>query len=171
MYDSIDNSYLLTGKKPIAVRWVDVNKGNDKNPDYRTRLVAKEINTHKDDDLYAATPPIEALKVLLRITAHRRSFPKDIKILFADAKRAYFNAQTTRDTFVELPPGDPKYGCTNICGKLALSMYATRDAAQNSEKELSGKLISWGFTKGLASPCIFFISKDQYNYTSMETTS
>ena len=47
--------------------------------------MAKAIYTHKDDDLYAATPPIEALKVLLRIVAHRKSVSKDIKTLFADA--------------------------------------------------------------------------------------
>ena len=55
-------------------------KVDDRNPENRSRLVAKKINTHKDDDLYAATPPIEALKVLLRIAAHRKSASKDIKI-------------------------------------------------------------------------------------------
>ena len=71
----------MTGKKPIGVRWVDINKGDDQNPDYRSRLVAKEINTGHDDDLFAATPPIEALKILFKIASHRRSksnhhFPK-----------------------------------------------------------------------------------------------
>ena len=50
-YDTLGNSYKLTGKKPIVVRWVDINKGDDLNPDYRSRLVAKEINTYKDDDI------------------------------------------------------------------------------------------------------------------------
>ena len=57
----------------------------------------------------------------------------DINILFVDAKRAYFNSEASRDIFIELPPEDPKYVHNNICGRLLLSMYGTRDAAQNWE--------------------------------------
>ena len=32
-----------TGKRPIKVRWVIVNKGDKERPEYRARLVAKEI--------------------------------------------------------------------------------------------------------------------------------
>ena len=31
-----------TGKGPIRVRWIDINKGDKMNPEYRSRLVAKE---------------------------------------------------------------------------------------------------------------------------------
>ncbi len=31
------------GKPPIPVRWVDVNKVDDVNPEYRSRMVAREI--------------------------------------------------------------------------------------------------------------------------------
>ena len=48
-----------TGKEPIGTRWVDVNKGDRENPEYRSRLVAQEINTGRRDDLFAATPPLE----------------------------------------------------------------------------------------------------------------
>ena len=155
-YDTIGNSIKLTGKKPIGVRWVDINKGDDQNPDYRSRLVAKEINTGHNDDLFAATPPIEALKILFKIAAYRRSKSNSIKVLFADAKRAYFNATATRYVFVQLPPEEPKDGEQNICGKLQLSMYGTRDAAQNWERECASKLLSWGFTKGTASSCVYY---------------
>ena len=39
-----------------------------------------------------------------------------------------------------------------------LSMYGTRDAAQNWEAEYSGFLISIGFKQGIASPCQFYHS-------------
>ena len=29
-----------TGKKPIGVKWVDINKGDEERPEYRSRLVA-----------------------------------------------------------------------------------------------------------------------------------
>ena len=54
-----------TGKAPIGVRWVDVNKGDEDNPEYRSRLVAKEIKKERNDDLFAATPPLEAKKMLM----------------------------------------------------------------------------------------------------------
>ena len=33
--------WAKTGRAPIGVRWVDVNKGDSKNKNYRSRLVAK----------------------------------------------------------------------------------------------------------------------------------
>ena len=44
---------------------MDVNKGDEDRPEYRSRLVAKELKTDKRDDLFAATPPLEALKLLI----------------------------------------------------------------------------------------------------------
>ena len=37
---NIDACCSQTGKAPIAVRWVDINKGDDLHPNYRSRLVA-----------------------------------------------------------------------------------------------------------------------------------
>ena len=57
-----------TGKPPIGTRWVDVNKGDDLNPEYRSRLVAQELKKNSwADDLFAATPPLEAKKVLFAL--------------------------------------------------------------------------------------------------------
>ena len=54
-----------TGKDPIGTRWVDVKKKGDKvHPEYRSRLVAKEVKLDKREDLFAATPPLEAKKLL-----------------------------------------------------------------------------------------------------------
>ena len=46
-----------TGGKIIGVRWVDVNKGDATETNYRSRLVGREFNIGRDDALYAATPP------------------------------------------------------------------------------------------------------------------
>jgi len=54
-----------TVRKPIVVQWVDINKGDDKKPKYRSQLVAKEIKIDNRDDLFAATPPVEAKKLFL----------------------------------------------------------------------------------------------------------
>eukprot|EP00973_Karenia_brevis_P062211 8652733-Karenia_brevis.AAC.1 len=46
----ISRCYQMTGKAPIGVRWVDVNKQDDINPKYRSRLVAKQFKRGNDPD-------------------------------------------------------------------------------------------------------------------------
>ena len=44
--------------------WLDINKGDAKSPNYRARLVGKEFNTGNRLDLFAATPPLEILRMI-----------------------------------------------------------------------------------------------------------
>ena len=46
----MEECYEKTGKAPIGTRWVDVNKGDSVRPEYRSRLVAQEINTGKREN-------------------------------------------------------------------------------------------------------------------------
>ena len=39
----VQEAWARTGRPPISVRWVEVNKGDDEHPNYRSRLVAREI--------------------------------------------------------------------------------------------------------------------------------
>ena len=155
LYDKvlISECKRITGKMPITVRWIDINKGDADSPNYRSRLVAREINTHKREDLFAATPPLEALKVILSMTA---SANKGEVIMVNDISRAFFHARVERDVYIQLPDEDRKAGEDDLCGKLRLSMYGTRDAAQNWYKEYSQQLVKMGFIQGIASPCTFF---------------
>ena len=63
----VAKAWSATGKKPIGVRWVDINKGDEFEPNYRSRLVAKEIKKYSDWSLFAATPPWEAIKLLFSL--------------------------------------------------------------------------------------------------------
>ena len=62
------------GKKVVTTRWIDVNKGDETNEDYRSRLVAKDFKNKNDqrEDLFAGAPPLEALKFILSRAATRR---------------------------------------------------------------------------------------------------
>ena len=42
-----------------------------------------------------------------------------------------------------------------MVAKLNLSFYGTRDAAQNLTEEYTKKLVDFGFTAGVATPCHF----------------
>ena len=74
VYEKVDVSecWNATGKAPIAVRWVDINKGDTANPNYRSRSVAKEFNIGPCPELYAATPPSECLRSMISKAASGR---------------------------------------------------------------------------------------------------
>ena len=40
-------------------------------------------------------------------------------------------------------------------------MYGTRDTAQNRSEECTQKLVAAGFSRGIASPCLFYNSKTE----------
>lgn len=147
-----------TGRPPISVRWVDINKGDDANPNYRSRLVARQMEKSGDlVDLFAATPPLEAKKMLFSMAAteHRdrqgRSVP--LQLSFVDVVRAYFNADATPNMFVKLPEEDHLEG---HCGELLKSMYGTKTAASNWEATYIQSMEALGFVRGKSSPCLFW---------------
>lgn len=140
-------------KRPIQVRWIDVNKGDAKSPNYRSRLLAKEINTYKRMDLFAVTPPLEAMTMVLSMAAIGN---KGEVVMVNDVSRAVFHAKLKRAVYVELPAEDKGLGDENKCARLNYSMYGTRDAAVNWHDECTQQLMSHGFVQGKASPCTFF---------------
>ena len=56
-----------TGREPVGCKWLDVNKGDTKTPEYRSRLVAQEIKNDIREDLFAATPPLAAKQALFSL--------------------------------------------------------------------------------------------------------
>ena len=92
------------------MRWVDVNKGDQDDPEYRSRLVGREFNVGRDDALYAATPPLEALRIIISHAATNPEKGPERVIMINDVRRAYFYAKINRDVYIELPKEDPKYG-------------------------------------------------------------
>ena len=101
--------------------------------------------------MFAATPPLEALKMIISIAV---SDP-GLRIMTNDVRRAYFHAPVRRPVYVELPKEDQMEGEEDMVGELRLSMYGTRDAAQNWQETLSGHLQTAGFKRGIMNPCIF----------------
>jgi hypothetical protein len=151
-----------TGKKPIQVRWIDVNKGDDKNPIYRSRLVAKDFKNSINLEWYAATPPLETLRTIISLAATKEYTTEGPnKLMVNDISRAYFYAPSTSPTFVDICDEDWTDGDEERCGELLVSMYGTRSAAKNWQNCYSGLLLSAGFTRGKTNDCIFYHEKRQ----------
>ena len=156
-----------TGRRPVTVKWVDVNKGDDDEPNYRSRLVAREIRLPGEDPIFAPTPPLESVRMVLSLAAtnlpgetkHVREAESEwrTQISIIDISRAYFNAKKSMDvdpTYVELPEEDPAKA-SGMCGLLKVHMYGTRAAADGWHGEYSTFMKSIGFVMGDFSACVF----------------
>ncbi len=156
-----------TGKRPISVRWIDVNKGDDDAPNYRSRLVAREIRKPGEDPIFAPTPPLESLRTVISLAAtditgeakkiRNPTSDRRTQVSFIDISRAYFCAATDPEdpTYVELPAEDSDHG--TMCGLLLKHMYGTRRAADGWHCEYAGRLVNeLGFEVGDASACVFY---------------
>ena len=148
--------------KVIGTRWVDTNKGDQQNPNYRSRLVAQEVKKGSVAEYFAAMPPLSALKMLLTLATTDRIPDADGKkqtkdepwlISFVDVKRAHFCADATRELYVELPPESGH--SSEYVGRLKKSMYGCRDAGMNWELTIAKVMTRLGFIQGKSSPCLY----------------
>ena len=70
--------WMAQGKKIIKTVWIDLNMADEQTPNLRSRLGGKEYSDSVDPRLYAATPPVEAMTLILIVAAtmtrdgHRR---------------------------------------------------------------------------------------------------
>jgi hypothetical protein len=154
---SVQECWDRTGKAPVTVKWVDTDKGSNGQELIRSRLVARDFRVKGDkdrEDLFAATPPLELLRLLISKTATRVG-PKGFrKLLFIDVKKAHLNPKCEKDVYFWLPDeANPQAG---KCGKLIHWLYGFRPAAQAWEELYAGKLVKSGFVRGRGSPVVFW---------------
>ena len=137
--------------KLIGGRWVLCKKGDVENPRIRARWVATEVNTGNDVTFYAATPPLDANRLLFSKYAHqRRKRGPKLQISLCDITKAHVNATPSRDLFVRLPKemGLP----SNHVGHLLRCCYGTRDAGSLWEGAYTQIVLGMGFEQGRSSP-------------------
>ena len=157
-----------TNEKIIPTRWVDVNKGDEKNVKYRSRLVAKEIKRSNGTpgswtDFFASMPPITALRILFTLAVTKRipnldgklvDMPKETCLIFIDVKKAHFWSPARRRLLVELPP-EAGYPSDKV-GLLKKSLYGTRDAPANWEAAIKEVMLKLNFVQARSKSCLYF---------------
>ena len=144
-----DEAVRCGGRKPIRTRWVDVNKGDEASPDVRARLVAQDFALGRDDSFYAATPPLEALRLFISdlTTGQGGLGGGPVKLMLLDAKKAHLHAAAERDLFISLPAE-----AGGGCARLLRSLYGTRDAPALWEAFAAAQLQQLGFVRGSRIP-------------------
>ena len=133
---------------------VDKHKygGPEESPPQVPLCGSRDQHTHKRDDLFAAAPPLEALKLIwsMTATANRGGI-----LMISAISRPFFHARAKREVDVQLPKEEIRDGEEALCGRLMHSLHGTRDAAQIWYEEYSNQIKHIGSKHGRASPCIF----------------
>jgi len=126
------------GTRPIGVRWIDNNKGDDAAVCLRSRLVVQEtrrVSSIAPGDVqstFAATPPIEALRFLLSLMMTLIPPPgEDWVLVIVDISRAHPHCDALRKIVINLPAeaGESE----DKVGVLIKMLYGCRDAGQAFE--------------------------------------
>ena len=99
-----------------TTRWIDTNKGDEKKLRYRARLAGREVKANQRPDLFAVTPLLESLHMILSVCSHNQQSELPYMILSRDIKLAYFFAKTNRPLFIEIRLGDNEPGDDNRGG-------------------------------------------------------
>ena len=117
----VDECWRVKGKAPIPVRWVDVDKGFGV---VRSRLVAKDFKPRSSvgdrEDLFAAMPPLEAVKLLVTQGAAESHASNPRKMMFLEISKAHLYGRMETDEYVELPPERARPG---KCAKLNYTLW------------------------------------------------
>ena len=122
---TLDECWEVTGKAPITLKWLDRNKGDSLHPNYRSRLVVREVKKQHGalpaHMLFSNMPPVEAAKILRSLLASKRTSKVVLASLLAsllalyDISRAHFFSESQRAVYVTLPEGDQ---ADNMCALL-----------------------------------------------------
>ena len=83
--------------------------------------MGREVAYDKRGDLYAPTPPLESLKVVLALCASRQGGSSPSRIMALDVVRAYFYEPATRAVYIQIPAEDRLPGDEGFVAKLNLS--------------------------------------------------
>ncbi|CAK0882435.1 unnamed protein product [Prorocentrum cordatum] len=176
-------AFAETGRPPIPLKWIDTNKGDAERPNYRSRLVVKEIKAKKRPDeqleaseVFSAMPPLEAMRSLvsLMVTWAREPplhvqeslrkkgrKPGNFKIGFFDISRAHFYGKAQRRIFVELEEESRKEYGEDKRGLLLKSWYGTQDASKIWQGDYTELLEENGYKAGVSCPAVFYKEVDE----------
>ena len=161
VYEKVDEKEAVEKYRvtPIDTKLIDTDKAFEgESMQIRSRICAREFKSGDRPDLYAGTPPLEALKAIISIAANHKG---NFSIMHIDVSRAYFHAKAQRPVLIRLPVEDRMGTDAGKVGLMKKSMYGTRDAASNRERDWQENIKKWGFQLGLSSKNLFHHKENQ----------
>ena len=93
VWEKIPRHKMPKGTRTIGRQWVNVNKQDEENPLYRSRLVAQEVKKGSGfDEFLAALPSLSALKMLVTTAVTFQLLHAGTAVKAAYAKRRLLGA-------------------------------------------------------------------------------
>jgi len=116
-------------------------------------LVAQELGYGvKDDELYAGTPSLSTMKLML--SWYCCMWKSEDVIIIIDVKCAFLYGKARRRLYIELPDRDPRSG-KHFVGLLDKAMYGTRDAPLIWRSTVDGIMKDMGFMSSMLQPGVY----------------
>ena len=164
-------AFKVLGRKPIPVRWLDTDKGDPTKPNFRSRLVVKDIKAAKSESeqlpqnlLFSSTPPLESMRLLCSLMSTQKLSKRGQKLKLGlwDISRAHFYGIPKRTIYIELPDEDVSYteSGEKECGLLMKSMYGTQDAPNIWQSHYTSLLESANIKRGRSNASVFYRESD-----------
>jgi hypothetical protein len=156
VYSYVDRVSAMKDRegKFVKTRWVRINKGSKLVPRVRCRLVAQELaHGKKDDELYAGTPSLSTMKLLL--SWYCTNWNEDDVIKVIDVKCAFLYGKARRRIYIELPAQDQRAGGSEV-GLLDKAMYGTRDAPLIWRSTVDLMMKGLGFVSSMLQPAVYY---------------
>ena len=145
----VDESEMrLTPGKKIWSKWVETRKDPNSSA-LRCRLCAAEVNTGESkSDTFAATPPLEFVRLILSWAASYKPKRANASMIIAvfDISVAFFHGKV-RKVINVVPPKDLRRKG---------SLYGTRDASQLFTTYVEEGLNNHGFRRNAVVPCLYW---------------
>ena len=112
-------------------------------------MCGDEFNDRVLGGLFAATPPLEGLRMLIRWAATIDQAGRK-RIPIADVCRAFFDAPAKRDVCVEVPSEAlvDEQTSADIVGKPEASLYGARDASAKWQEGANTGMREWASISG-----------------------
>ena len=130
MYKKVDERAAVAkyNVTPVDKKWVDTDKAFEGSRGKSVHELLPEFKRGDSPDLYAGTPPLEALKAITSIAA---SHSPEFSLVHVDVSLAHFHAKAQRPVLVKLLAEDCSGKDKGKIGLLKKNMHGTRDAASN----------------------------------------
>ena len=140
---------------------MDVNKGDHQNPVVRSRLVAQDMRFGQPGTVatFAATPPIEALKILFAIHMQQHHDFDAWTLTFIDVKKAHLLPYMKKEVFIRLPA--ERQAPEGMVARLRYCIYGLREAGSLFDDFVNNVLTPLGFQPGVYSPSVFHHAGEQ----------
>ena len=156
---SREECWDATNKGPVSTKWVDIDKGRDGQVLVRSRLVARDFKVKggaNDFDVFAAMPPLEAKRMLMRMAMVEGAVGGNeesgaVKVMFIDVKKAHLNGRVKESEFAYVQLPDEAGGGV---ARLRRWLYGMRPAASAWEDDYVEHLTSAGFRRGKSAPTV-----------------